>query len=74
MALQLAHGADVHAVDEFGLTALHHGAEHGHPDVVLLLLAFGARPDQPSDDEETAMDLAKGEGVRAALQAARVGG
>ncbi|VBG63453.1 ankyrin repeat domain-containing protein [Burkholderia pseudomallei] len=74
MALLLAHGADVHAVDEFGLTALHHGAERRHRDVVLLLLAYGARPDQTSDDGQTAMDVARGEGVRAVLQAARVEG
>ncbi|VVG70426.1 hypothetical protein PAP18089_01386 [Pandoraea apista] len=64
----------MHAVDEFGLTALHHGGEKGHRDVVLLLLAYGARPDQASDDGKTAMDLAKDEGARAVLQAARVEG
>lgn len=68
LALLLAHGADVHAVDEFGLTALHHAAEHGHQDVVLLLLAFGARPDQKSYDGQTAIDLAKNEGIRAVLE------
>lgn len=68
LALLLAHGADVHAVDEFGLTALHHAAEHGHQDVVLLLLAFGARPDQKSYDGQSAIDLAKNEGIRAVLE------
>ncbi|WP_186083098.1 helix-turn-helix domain-containing protein [Burkholderia gladioli] len=68
LALLLAHGADVHAVDEFGLTALHHGAEVGHWDVVLLLLAYGARPDQKSYDGQSAIDLAKNEGIRAVLE------
>lgn len=71
LALLLEHGADVHAVDEFGLTALHHAAEHGHQDVVPMLLAYGARPDQKSYDGQSAIDLAKNEGIRAVLQVGR---
>ncbi|MCA8287542.1 ankyrin repeat domain-containing protein [Burkholderia vietnamiensis] len=70
-ALLLAHGADVHAVDEFGLTPLHHAAEQGHRDVVLQLIAFGARPDRKSYDGQTAFDLAKDAGTRDVLKAAR---
>ncbi|MCA8180690.1 helix-turn-helix domain-containing protein [Burkholderia vietnamiensis] len=70
-ALLLAHGADVHAVDEFGLTPLHHAAEQGHRDVVLQLIAFGARPDRKSYDGQTVSDLAKDAGTRDVLKAAR---
>lgn len=70
-ALLLAHGAEVHAVDEFGLTPLHHAAEQGHRDVVLQLIAFGARPDRKSYDGQTASDLAKDVGTRDVLKAAR---
>ncbi|MBJ9920604.1 MULTISPECIES: ankyrin repeat domain-containing protein [Burkholderia] len=70
-ALLLAHGADVHSVDEFGLTPLHHAAEQGHRDVVLQLIAFGARPERKSYDGQTASDLAKDAGTRDVLKAAR---
>ncbi|NTX43089.1 ankyrin repeat domain-containing protein [Burkholderia cepacia] len=73
LAMLLAHGAGVHAVDEFGLTALHHAAELGHQDVVLLL-AFGGRPDQKSYDGQTTLDLAKHDGIRAALQVGQAKG
>jgi ankyrin repeat protein len=43
VAEQLKHGVDPDAKDETSLkTALHHATEHGHEDIVLLLLEYGA--------------------------------
>jgi uncharacterized protein len=67
--LCLARGADVHAVDEDGLTALHHAVPRG-PGVVQMLVDSGARVNQKDKRERT--PLAVAEGVRLPGEAQRM--
>ncbi len=61
----LAHGADVHAADPSGRTALHHAVRAGvRPDVIARLLAHGADPERADADGENARAAAQRLGRR----------
>jgi ankyrin repeat protein len=53
-SLLLDHGADIHSVDDVGNTALMLAAEHGHTDVVELLIM--RRPFEEDDDTDEWFD------------------
>ncbi|CAH0051582.1 unnamed protein product [Clonostachys solani] len=53
---ELKRGADVHAHDCWGETALHYAAENGHLDIVKMLLAHGSRLDLRDDTRRTPLD------------------
>jgi ankyrin repeat protein len=57
----LSLGADVNLTDELSLTPLMHAAlvDFGDTEIVRLLLAAGAKTDQTSKDDRTALDLAR---------------
>lgn len=56
----LEHGADVHATDEFGRTALHWGALHGvRVDYLAALVDHGADPGSKDDFGDTPLDLGR---------------
>jgi len=48
IAMLLKHGADLHEVDEYGWTPLHHAAERGHAESCSALLQAGADPSAES--------------------------
>ena len=58
----LNHGADVHAKDNSGFTALHTAAEWGHADIVRLLLARGAEVNERNSIGNTPLHLAANAG------------
>lgn len=55
---QLASGADVHASDESGWTALRYGAASDRPEPVELLLRAGGKANQASLNDDTAIMVA----------------
>jgi len=55
----LAHGADVHARQDLGLTALHGAAFEGTEEMIRLLLDHGADPDAKNAAGKTPADLAR---------------
>ena len=63
----LKRGADVHAKDWWGLTALHWAADRGRADLVKLLLKKGADANAKDKDGKTPLDLARKEEMRALL-------
>ena len=52
-------GALVNASNEHGFSALHFAVEHGHVEIVRLLLARGASVDIRGDSGETPLDMAR---------------
>ncbi len=54
----IAHGADVNAVSDSGVTALMLAAAHGNTPIVGLLLQSGADASKKSPDGKTALDMA----------------
>jgi ankyrin repeat protein len=62
--LLLAHGADVGAKDNAGMTALHWAARGGHTDTVKLLLDHGADVNDKANDGDTALHEAAGNGSK----------
>ena len=70
-AVLLAAGADVHATQSHGWTALHGAAQNGASATVERLLAAGANPVVSNDEGRTAGDLAADAGHEAL--AARLG-
>ncbi|MGB6657313.1 MAG: quinoprotein dehydrogenase-associated putative ABC transporter substrate-binding protein [Methylovirgula sp.] len=54
----IAHGADVKAVSDSGVTALMLAAAHGNTPIVGLLLQSGADASKKSPDGKTALDMA----------------
>ena len=59
LELLLSHGADVHAADEDGWTAMHCAADAGYTSGATILLAHGARPDVPCEPHgETPLQIA----------------
>jgi ankyrin repeat protein len=67
VALVLERGAKIDAVDNRGRTALMTAAELGHAAIVRQLLAAGAQRTTRDREGKTALDLADGETVKAAL-------
>jgi uncharacterized protein len=55
----LAHGVDANAVYANRLTALMWAAGYGRDEVVKVLLAAGARPDERDDRGKSAADIAR---------------
>ena len=56
----LEHGADAHATDEFGRTALHWDALQGvRADYLAALVDHGADPGSKDDFGDTPLDLAR---------------
>ena len=55
MRLLLSKGADIHAKDEMGRTALHNAADRGHEQVVELLLEKGADIESKKSGGDTAL-------------------
>ena len=66
--LLLARGADVHAVNSQGRSALVQAADQGHAEVVLLLAHAGSTVDRPGLFGQTALHLAAWQGHRAVVQ------
>jgi ankyrin repeat protein len=56
----LSEGADINAVDEYGLTSLHHAAQWGDKDIITLLLANGATVDCKDNAGRTPLHYATG--------------
>ena len=67
VALVLERGAKVDAMDNRGRTALMTAAELGHAAIVKQLLAAGAQRSARDREGKSALDLADGETVKAAL-------
>ena len=66
----LANGADVNAAQGDGITALHAGAEHGHVDVVRMLITAGAELEATTRiGQYTALHLASRRGHGPVVQA-----
>jgi ankyrin repeat protein len=55
-------GADIHATDFTGTTALHGAAFHGLIGLIDILLRAGARPDQANHQGDTPISLARDRG------------
>jgi ankyrin repeat protein len=64
VALLLAKGADVHAVDEEGRTAIHAAIEYGSVDTVKLLIEKGGRVNAKDHEGRTALHEAAWNGRR----------
>eukprot|EP01043_Picozoa_sp_COSAG02_P042196 COSAG02_NODE_3564_length_6552_cov_5.292112_5_plen_283_part_00 len=62
-------GGDVHARDQHGCQPLHWAARGGHPDVMRLLMAYGADSGGVDSNGVTALHLYCGEGHLALVQA-----
>ena len=62
IATLISCGADVHAVEGNGATALHGAAFHGHCEVARVLLEAGADPLLADKHGNTPVSLAKGRG------------
>ena len=60
--LLLARGADVHAAQQGGYTALHSAAANGDAELVRALLAAGARADERATDGRSPADFARERG------------
>jgi uncharacterized protein len=60
MKLCLDHGADINAVDEKGMTALHQAAGKGTDAIVQFLADRGAKLDLKDKKDRTALDVANG--------------
>ncbi|MFD3447640.1 ankyrin repeat domain-containing protein [Microbacteriaceae bacterium 4G12] len=58
VALLLANGADVHAKQSGGWTALHEAALLGEVGIVQVLLSHGANASDKKDDGKTPLDIA----------------
>ncbi|HUS23977.1 MAG TPA: ankyrin repeat domain-containing protein [Candidatus Binatia bacterium] len=61
-------GADVHAVQQGGYSALHQAADRGDAALVALLLQSGARADAPADNGRTPLSLAAAWGHGAVIE------
>jgi ankyrin repeat protein len=75
VALLLDRGANIHARDMVGKTALHHAAENGHDEIVKILIDRGADVNTKDAAGRTPLDLAEFGGharVAATLKGARV--
>lgn len=59
MQLLLQHGADIHARDNNGRTALHYAAEDEHISLYSALIKEGADPNAKDNNGKTPFDLAK---------------
>jgi ankyrin repeat protein len=57
--LLVGSGADVNAVQEGGLTPLHHAAAHGQIELARLLLEHGADPSAKTADGQSPLDMAE---------------
>lgn len=66
--LLLARGADVHAVNSQGRSALVQAADQGHAEIVQLLAHAGATVDRPGLFGQNALHLAAWQGHRAVVQ------
>ncbi len=66
--LLLARGADVHAVNSQGRSALVQAADQGHAEIVLLLAHAGSTVDRPGLFGQNALHLAAWQGHRAVVQ------
>ena len=53
----LAAGADVKALNAYGVSAMHLAADQSNTDLIRLLLKAGADPNSPNPDGETALHL-----------------
>ena len=49
--LLIHRGADISVADGTGYSAIHHAALRGNPDIMVELLAAGANPDTPSEND-----------------------
>jgi ankyrin repeat protein len=67
--LFLARNVEINSVDDRGRTALMIAAERGHAQIVMRLLAAGAKSEQRDRDGKTAFDLGATPAVRKALSA-----
>ncbi len=67
-------GADVRALNDYGVNAMQLAADSGNTELIALLLKAGADPESPNADGETALHLVARAGNLEAARTAAEGG